>query len=88
MAKNRFSDAAKAAKEATNKQLEDQLADIKSLDAAKIRELLPADKDKKAFNDLMDQVKADTTMDEKLAFLTTNIKSAGVVAFKLLKGLV
>ncbi len=85
---NRFTEAAKAAREATNKQLADELAIISSLQRDKINELLPAKKDKEAFIKLMEQVEADTAMDEKLAYLTENIKSAGTVALKILKVLV
>lgn len=85
---NRFTAAAKAAREATNKELADELATISTLSRDKIQELLPTKKDKQAFALLMEQVVADTTMDAKLAFLQDNLQSAGVVALKLLKVLV
>ena len=85
---NRFTEAAKAARELTNKQLADELAAISILNRDKIQELLPEKKDKEAFIKLMEQVEADTAMDQKLAFLQENIKSAGAVALKLLKAFV
>lgn len=86
---NRFTNAAKLAKDATNKQLADELAAISiSLNRDKIQELLPTKKDKEAFVDLMKQVEAETAMDEKVAYLQQNIVSAGTVALKLLKVLV
>ena len=85
---NRFTDAAIKAREATNKQLADELSAISSLNREKIQELLPQKKDKEAFLKLMEQVEADTAMDEKIAFLQANIASVGSVALKLLKALV
>ena len=40
------------------------------------------------FVNLMKEVEAETTMDEKINYLTNNIQSAGKVAFTLLKALV
>ncbi|MGZ5273934.1 MAG: hypothetical protein ACXWCA_06450, partial [Kaistella sp.] len=74
---NRFTDAAIKAREATNKQLADELSAISSLNREKIQELLPQKKDKEAFLKLMEQVEADTAMDEKIAFLQANIASVG-----------
>jgi regulator of sirC expression with transglutaminase-like and TPR domain len=85
---NRFSSAAKAARDATNKQLASELASVSKFSRDQINELLPTKKDKEAFIQLMAQVEADTTMDEKLAFLTDNIQTAGKVALTLLKALV
>jgi hypothetical protein len=88
MPENRFAKVAKAAREATNKQLADELALVSTLKRDKINELLPTKKDKEAFARLMEQVEKDTTMDEKLAFLQENLQSAGVVALKILKVLI
>lgn len=84
---NRFSNAAKQAREATNKELATEISAISNFSRDKINELLPTKKDKEAFVKLMEQVDADTTMDEKLAYLQDNLKSAGVVALQLLKAL-
>ncbi len=81
----RFKKAAEEARELTNKQLADELAAISTFNREKIQDLLPEKRDKEAFIKLMEQVEADTAMDEKLAFLQDNIKSVGAVAFKLLK---
>ena len=81
----RFKKAAEEARELTNKQLADELAAISTFNRDKIQDLLPEKRDKEAFIKLMEQVEADTAMDEKLAFLQDNIKSVGAVAFKLLK---
>ena len=85
---NRFTEAAKKARDLTNKQLADELASVSTLNRDKLNELLPSKQDKEVFAQLMQQVEADTAMDEKLAFLGQNIKTAGSVVFKLLKVLV
>lgn len=85
---NRFTAAAKAAREATNKELATEIAAVSSFSRDSINEILPTKKDKEAFVKLMEQVEADTAMDEKLTYLTENIKTAGVVAINLLKALV
>lgn len=83
---NRFTEAARIAREATNKELASEIAAISnSLNRDRIDELLPTKKDKEAFLELMAKVEADTAMDEKLAYLQENLKSAGSVAIKLLK---
>ncbi len=83
MASNRFTEAAEKASSLTNKELGTELSKVGSLDEAKIAELLPLKKDKTAFIDLMKEVTAETTMDEKIAYLQKNINSAGKVAFTL-----
>ena len=88
MANNRFTKAAREAAQMTNKQLATELATVGNLNRDKIQDLLPKKKDKKAFVDLMKEVEAETTMDEKIAYLQNNIQSAGKVAFTLLKALV
>ena len=84
---NRFSNAAKQAKDITNKDLATEISGISNFSRDKINALLPSKKDKETFVKLMEQVEADTTMDEKLAYLQNNLKSAGVVALQLLKAL-
>ena len=88
MATNRFSDAAKKASELTNKQLASEIASVGNLSRDKIHELLPMKKDKETFVELMKEVEAETTMDQKITYLQNNIQSAGKVAFTLLKALV
>jgi len=85
---NRFEKAAKEATQLTNKQLANELAMVSKLSRTSIIELLPKKADKKAFVALMEQVEADTTMDEKLTFLQDNIESVGSVALRVLKALV
>ena len=85
---NRFTAAAKAAREATNKELATEIAAVSSFSRDKIQDILPTKKDKEAFVKLMEQVEADTAMDEKLAYLVDNIKTAGAVTIQLLKALV
>jgi uncharacterized protein YaaR (DUF327 family) len=86
---NRFDDAAISARQLTNKQLADEIAAISNgLTRESIQDLLPTLKDKEAFIQLMQQVEADTAMDEKLAYLQDNIQSAGTIALKLLRVLV
>lgn len=85
---NRFTAAAKAAREATNKELATEIAAVSKFSRDSINEILPTKKDKEAFIKLMEQVEADTDMDNKLAYLVENIQSAGVVAINLLKALV
>ena len=88
MASNRFTEAAQKASSLTNKQLGTELSKLGNLDEAKIKELLPEKEDKKAFIELMKEVTAETTIDQKIAFLQGNALSAGRVAFTLLKALV
>jgi hypothetical protein len=88
MATNRFTAAAKKAANLTNKQLASELASIGSMNRDDIQSLLPKKKDKQAFIDLMKEVEAETAMDEKIAYLHENIRSAGKVALTLLKALV
>ena len=88
MASNRFTEAAHKASILTNKQLAPELTKVGNLDEAKIKELLPELEDKKAYIELMKEVNAETSVDQKIAFLQGNALSVGRVAFKLLKALV
>ena len=88
MGTNRFSEAAKTAANLTNKQLSTQISSLALISQDKLNELLPLKKDKQAFVQLMNEVEADTTTDQKIAFLQNNVASAGKVAFTLLKALV
>lgn len=84
----RFKQAAKRARELTNKQLADELAAITPFDRDRLREFLPAKRDKEAFIELMEQVEAETAMDIKLAYLQQNISTAGTVVFKVLRSFI
>lgn len=85
---NRFTQAAREASDVTNKQLGEKIATLSSFNKNELNELLPTKKDKEAFLRLMEQVEADTELDEKLAFLTENIQTAGKVVFQILKKLI
>lgn len=85
---NRFTQAAKEASDVTNKQLGEKIATLSSFNKNELNELLPTKKDKEAFLRLMEQVEADTELDEKLTFLTENIQTAGKVVFQILKKLI
>jgi len=85
----RFSAAAKRARELTNKQLATEIAALSAaVSRDRLQELLPLKQDKEAFLELMEQVEAETTMDEKLAFLSANLATAGKAALTMLKILV
>jgi hypothetical protein len=82
----RFSAAAKRARELTNKQLATEIAALSAaVSRDRLQELLPLKQDKEAFLELMEQVEAETTMDEKLAFLSANLATAGKAALNVLK---
>ena len=82
----RFSDAARDAAKLTNKQLATEIAAVSdSFSRDRLQELLPNKRDKQAFLELMEQVEADSAMDEKLAFLGANLQTAGKAALTVLK---
>ena len=82
---NRYRNAAIKAKNLTNKQLGEELAKLSPLNDQKLRELLPAKRDKQHFADLMTMVEKETAMDEQLTYLGENLQTAGKVVLKLLK---
>lgn len=88
MPDNRFTVAAGEAAVLTNDELAEEIAKTTNLDLETINDIIPLKRDKDAYASLMAQVNAETTMDEKLAFLQDNIQTVGAVAFKLLKVLV
>jgi hypothetical protein len=88
MPDNRFTAAATAATNLTNSELAEQIAKTTNLDLDTINDIIPLKRDKDAFAKLMEQVNADSTMDDKLSFLQENLQTVGAVAFKLLKVLV
>lgn len=81
----RYSEAAKRARELTNKQLGADIATFSKFTSAEISKLLPAQKDKQAFLDLMAEVEKETSLDNKLNFLRDNIETAGKAALQVLK---
>lgn len=85
---NRFSKAAKEAREATNKELAEKIAAVSSFSTDRLNELLPNKRDKEAFVKLMEQVEADTDMDTKLAYLADNIQSAGRILINIISKVV
>jgi len=82
---NRYSATAKKARKLTNKQLSDKLTQLSPLSEEKLKELLPNKRDKEEFTKLMDVVAKETAMDQQIAYLEGNIKTAGTVALKVLK---
>ncbi len=87
---NRFEEAAKKAAQITDDQLKNELNQIKEQNRKKLNELIPTlnTKDKKAFNELIKLVNADTDMDEKLAGVHDSLKSVFGISLKILKVLV
>ena len=81
----RFKTAAKKAAAMTNKELADEIAGLSTFNRDRLRELLPTKRDKEEFVKLMAEVEAETAMDQKLAYLTNNLQTAGKVVFKVLK---
>ncbi len=82
---NPFAQAAQQAAQLTNDQLAKELSSLGPISSAKLQALLPSKKDKEDFIELMKVVEAETTMDQKLAFLRKNIQSAGKVALQALR---
>lgn len=85
---NRFTQAAKEASEATNKQLGEKIATLSSFNKEELNELLPTKRDKETFLKLMSQVEADTEMDNKLAYIVDNIQTVGRVMLKIISRVV
>lgn len=81
----RYSDAAKRARDLTNKQLGADIASFSKFTSDDIGKLLPAAKDKQAFLALMAEVEKETSIDDKLNFLRNNIETAGKAALQVLK---
>lgn len=85
----RFAEAAQKARELTNKQLATEIAALSNgMNRDRLNELLPQKRDKEAFLELMRVVEDETAMDEKIAFLGENLKTAGAAALKVLSILV
>ena len=82
---NPYSNAARVAAELTNKQLGEEIAKLGPMSNAKLSELLPAKRDKEEFAKLMALVEKETKTDNQLAYLESNLRTAGPVVFKLLK---
>jgi len=83
----RFSGAAKRARDLTNKQLATEIAALSTVPRERLQEMLPTKRDKEAFLELMEQVEAETTMEQKLTFLGDNLATAGKAALSVLKAL-
>ena len=88
MPDNRFAKAAKDARDLTNKQLGAEIAKLTILNEDKLNQLLPTKKDREAFVKLMEQVQAETDMDNKLAYLAENLQTAGAAALRVLRAFV
>jgi len=82
---NRYSKAARAAKNLTNKQLGEELAKLSPLNDQKLRELLPRKRDKECFAELMAMVEGEAAKDKQLAYLSKNLQTTGKVVLKVLK---
>ena len=83
----RFKGASRRARDLTNKQLATEIAALSTVPRERLQELLPAKRDKEAFMELMEQVEAETAMEEKLAFLRDNLATAGKAAISVLRAL-
>ena len=81
---NRYRTAAKKARELTNKQLATELSSLTPINREKFQKLMPTKREKEAFIELMKVVEAETKIDEKLAYLSDNLKTAGKIAIKAL----
>jgi hypothetical protein len=81
----RYSEAAAAAADLTNKQLGDQICSFSRFTPEQLDAFLPKQSDKQAFLDLMAQVEKETDMDTKLNFLRDNLQTAGKAALLALK---
>jgi hypothetical protein len=84
----RFKTAARKAATLTNKELADEIAGLSTFNRDRLRELLPTKREKEEFVKLMAEVEAETAMDQKLAYLTNNLQTAGKVVFKVLKSFI
>jgi hypothetical protein len=82
---NRYTRAARKARELTNKQLATELASIGPMDRDALQSLLPTKKDKEAFIELMSQVESEKDIEDKLGYLRDNLEKAGRMVFKLLE---
>lgn len=83
----RYAKAAERASKLTDKQLKKEIA-VFVLKIDKLQELLPDRGNQEAFLNLMKVVEDETDMDEKLAYLETNVKTVGKVIIQVLRGLV
>lgn len=84
---NPFTEVAKQSRESTNKALAGKIAPLVSFTGKKVERLLPEKRDKEEFVKLMEKVEDETDMDEKLAYLETNVKTVGKVIIQVLRGL-
>lgn len=84
---NPFTEVAKQSRQSTNEALADKIAPLVSFSRKKVERLLPEKRDKEEFAKLMEKVEDETDMDEKLAYLETNVKTVGKVIIQVLRGL-
>lgn len=84
---NPFTEVAKQSRESTNNALAGKISSLVSFPKKKVERLLPEKRDKEEFVKLMAKVKDETDMDEKLAYLETNVKAVGKVIIQVLRGL-
>lgn len=80
----RYREAAERARQLTNKQLATEMAALAPFKRGELQKLLPRKRDKEAFIALMKEVEAESTEDEKLAYLQNNLNTAGKVVIKVL----
>jgi hypothetical protein len=83
--KNRYAEAARRAREMTNKELATEISALGPVSRDKLQELLPDKRDKEAFLALMEMVEAEKEIDEKLSYLRDNLHTAGKVVFRILR---
>lgn len=84
---SRFADAAREAREATNRELAEELSSLVRLTEEDIERLLPRKQDKKDFAALMAIVSGATTNNTKVAALKEKFDEVGGVLLKVLKTL-
>ena len=70
----------------TTIQLATEIAALGPFNRDKLQELLPRTQDREEFVKLMRVVEDETEMDEKLAYLETNVKTLGPAILKILRG--
>jgi hypothetical protein len=84
---SRFAEAAREAREATNRELAGELSSLVRLTEEDIERLLPRKKDKKDFAALMAIVTSATDNNTKVATLKEKFEEVGAVTLKVLKTL-
>ena len=80
-----YSNAAKQARQITNKQLKSRISSLNAMDDKQVQKLFPKKMDKEKFLKLMAEVEKETTDAEKAAFIKQNIATYAPVIVKSLK---